>query len=72
MIGHERAFEEWLADIETMAGLGCPPLLSVLRREDGAIEIHSPALGPPPDLVSASVAESWRNGATKALAAVVQ
>jgi short-subunit dehydrogenase len=25
-----------------------------------------------PDLVSASVAESWRNGATKALAAVVQ
>jgi hypothetical protein len=47
MIGHERAFEEWLVDIEVMAGLGYRPLLSVLRREDGAFEIHSPALGPP-------------------------
>ena len=44
-IRHERAFVEWLADIDTMAGIGYRPLLSVLRNGED-FEVHSPALGP--------------------------
>jgi hypothetical protein len=44
-IGQERTFDEWLADIDTMAGLGYEPILCVLRNEEG-FEVHSPALGP--------------------------
>jgi len=43
--GHERAFDDWLADIDTMAGIGYRPLLSVLRNGED-FEVHSPALGP--------------------------
>jgi len=44
-ISRERTFDEWLADIDTTAGLGYRPILTVLHNEDG-FEIHSPALGP--------------------------
>jgi hypothetical protein len=44
-ISRERTFDEWLADIDTMEGLGYRPILTALRNEDG-FEVHSPALGP--------------------------
>jgi hypothetical protein len=44
-LSRERTFDEWLADIDAMAGLGYRPILTALRNEDG-FEAHSPALGP--------------------------
>jgi hypothetical protein len=70
MIGHERAFGDWLVDITTMAGLGYQPLLSVLRREDGAFEIHSPALGPPLARLVSRVASDLEAGPPAALGSV--
>jgi hypothetical protein len=44
-VSRERTFDEWLADIDTMAGLGYRPILTALQHEDG-FEVYSPALGP--------------------------
>ena len=68
-IRHERAFDEWLADIDTMAGLGYRPLLSVLR--NGAdFELHSPALGPELATVVSRLARDLEAGPPAVVAGV--
>src|SRR5262249_13185291 len=43
--GQERAFDDWLADVDTMASIGYRPVLSVLRKRE-EFEVHSPPRGP--------------------------
>jgi hypothetical protein len=70
-VGHERAFDEWLADIDTMAGIGYRPLLSVLRNGED-FEVHSPALGPELATVISGLARDLEAGPPPELGSVRQ